>query len=198
MPKVARTPHGRPWGAARPHVKPTQQVGTPVVLSEDTHSMLTSPSFPEHMSGDEDSSRDEEYTTPLTLSTACDPISADMPHSTVGAGEDDSQSTINQQPCLVQSVPPDQATDSVSTEKGIEQDSEPDSDSEPSDNEQDTKSPAPPVPRRSARSTKGIPSVHYGQVHIHSTIISEVAKPTRYKQTLYIPCYQVANGDEQC
>ena len=76
--------------------------------------------------------------------------------------EDDSQSTINQIPCLEQSILPDQATDSVSTEQGIEQYSEPDSDSKPSDNEQDTKSPVPPVPRRSARNTKGIPPVCYG------------------------------------
>ena len=76
-------------------------------------------------------------------------------------------------PCLEGSLPPDQATNSVS----IEQDSEPDSDSESSDNEQDPKSPVPPAPRRSARSTKGIPPVCYGKVHIHSTIISDLAKP---------------------
>ena len=106
LPEVASTPHGRPRGTARPCARPTQQVSTPVVLSDDTHSMLTSPSFPEHISGDEDSSGDEEYTTPLTLNTACDPISADMPLSTVGAVENDSQSTINQQPSLEQSIPP--------------------------------------------------------------------------------------------
>ena len=176
--------------------------GYPVVLSEVTHSMLISPSFPEHMSGDEDSSGDEKYSTPLTLTTACGPTSADIPLSAVEAVEDDSQSTINQLvpdvPCLEQFIPPDQVTDSVSTEQGIEQDSEPDSGSEPTDNEQDTKSPAPPPPRRSARSTKGIPPVCYGKVHIHSRIISELAKPTRYKQTLYVPCYQVANGNEHC
>ena len=42
---------------------------------------------------------------------------------------------------------------------------------------------------RSARSTKGVPPVHFGKVYTHSTIISEVAKPTKYKQTLYVPCY---------
>ena len=47
----SRTPHGRVWGTARPCEKPTQEMGTPVVLSEDTHPMLTSPSFPEHMLG---------------------------------------------------------------------------------------------------------------------------------------------------
>ena len=75
-----------------------------------------------------------------------------------------------------------------------EQDSEPDSDSEPSDTEQENKSPVPPASRRSARSTKGIPPVHFGKVHIHSTIISELVKPTRYKQTLYVPCHQIAEG----
>ena len=93
------------------------------------------------MSGDENSSEGEEYATPLTSDTT-----ADMPPSTAGAVDDDSHSTISQLipevPHLERSTPPDQATDSVS----MEQDSEPDSDSKPSDNEQDTKSPAPPVP----------------------------------------------------
>ena len=79
-----------------------------------------------------------------------------------------------------------------------EQDSEPDSDSEPSDTEQENKSPVPPAPRGITRSTKGIPPVYCGKVHIHSTIISEQAKPTRYKQTLYVPCYQIAEGIEHC
>ena len=38
-------------------------------LNEETHSMLASPSSPEHMSGDEDSSKDEEYTDSLTSPT---------------------------------------------------------------------------------------------------------------------------------
>ena len=58
------------------------------------------------------------------------------------------------------------------------------------------KRPVPTVTRRSARSTKGIPPVHYGQVQIHSTIISELAKPTRYRQILYIPCFQSAETDK--
>ena len=193
MPEVASTPCGRSRGTIKPHVDPTQQVDTPAVLSEHTHSELSSPSSPKHMSGDEDSSEGEEYATPLTSDTT-----ADIPPSTAGAVEDDSHSTISQLipevPCLERSIPPDLATDSVS----IEQYSEPDSDSELSDNEHNTKSPAPPAPRRSARSTKGIPPVCYGNVHIHSTIISELAKPTRYKQTLYVPCYQIPNGIEHC
>ena len=47
----------------------------------------------------------------------------------------------------------------------------------------DTNSPVPTAPRRR-------------QVQIHSTIISELEKPTRYKQVLYVPCYQVAETDK--
>ena len=178
MPEVARTPCRRSRRTTKPHVNSTQQVNTPTVLSRDTHSELSSPSSPENMSGDEDSSKGEEYATTLTFDTT----TAILP-STVGTVEDvshDSHSTISQiiseVPCLEKSVLPDQATDSMSIEQG----SETDSDSEPSDNEQDTKSPAPPSPRRSARNTKGIPPMHYGKVHIHRKIISELAKPTRY------------------
>ena len=59
-----------------------------------------------------------------------------------------------------------------------------------SESESDTESPVPTAQRRSARSTKGIPPVCYGQVQIKSTIISELQKPTRYRQVLYVPCYQ--------
>ena len=106
----------------------------------------------------------------------------------------DSQSTISQLipevPCLERSIPPDQAIDRVS----IEQDSEPDTDYEHSNHEQDTKNIVPPAPRRSARSTKGIPPVGYGKVHIQSTIISELGKPTRYEQTSMFPAIKWQMG----
>ena len=60
-------------------------------------------------------------------------------------------------PFLVGFTPPDQTTDSVSIQQY--------SDSEASDDVQSTISPVPPAPRM-ARSTKGIPSVHFGKVHI--------------------------------
>ena len=75
----------------------------------------------------------------------------------------------------LESIQPDQTTDSVF----IQQPSYLDSSSY-----QDSiiTSPVPPAPR-SARSTKGAPPVQFGKVYMHSTIISEVAKPTKYKQT---------------
>ena len=144
------------------------------------------------MSGDEDSSEEEEYTIPLiSPTTASGSTTAEIPPSTAEAVADISNlqdsptksQLAPEMPCLGGSTPPDQTTDSVSIQQ--------DSDSEPSDDDQSTKSPMPPAPRRSARSTKGIPPVHFGKVHIYSTVISEVAKPTKYKQTLYDPCYQI-------
>ena len=179
-PEVARVPSRRSRRTTKPHVNPTQLVDTPAILSEETHSELSSPSSPGTLSGDEDSSKGEEYATPLTSDTT-----TAIPASNAGAMEEEdshySQSTtsplIPGVPCPDGSIPSDQATDRVSNE----QDSEPDSDFEPNDTEQGTKSPVPPAPRRSVRSTKGIPPVCYGKIHIHSTIISELAKPTRYK-----------------
>ena len=114
--------------------------------------------------------------------------------STASAGEDNSHAQpLNISPTESQFAPdmpyhegstqPDQTTDSVF----IQQPS--DSDSCNSQNSI-TSSPLPPAPRKSTRSAKGTPPVHFGKVYTHSTIISEVAKPTKYKQTLYVPCYQ--------
>ena len=82
-------------------------------------------------------------------------------------------------PYLEGSTQPDQTTDSVFTQQPSDFDSSNSQSSIPS-------SPVPPAPRRSTRSTKGVPPVHFGKVYTHRTIISEVAKPTKYKQTLYV------------
>ena len=49
-------------------------------------------------------------------------------------------------------------------------------------------SPTPPIPR-STRSTRGHPSERYGQVYIFETIINTTPEFPRYRQTMYIPCY---------
>ena len=87
--------------------------------------------------------------------------------------EDDRQSVV---PELVSDISniaqplPDQTILDVDNEHEPEPESESESDS-------DTNSAVPTAPRRSARSTKGIPPVCYGQVQIHSTIISELENP---------------------
>ena len=111
------------------------------------------------MTGDEDSGEDEEYITPST------PV--DSPPSTTEAVQDDRKSAapelVSDISSIAQPLPPDQTLTDVDSEHEQEQESESESDS-------DTKRPVPTAPMRSARSTKGIPPVHYGQVQIHSTI----------------------------
>ena len=111
------------------------------------------------MTGDVDSSEDEEYVT------SSNPVG--NPPSTTEAVEDKRQSIT---PELVSGISniaqplPDQTILDVDSEHEPEQESESESDS-------DTNNPVPTAPRRSARSTKGIPPVCYGQVQLHSTII---------------------------
>ena len=110
--------------------------------------------------------------------------------------EDDRQSAapelVSDVSSIAQPLPPDQTLNSVHIEH--EQEHESDEERE-SDSDSDSKRPVPTAPRRSARSTKGIPPVCYGQVQIHSTIISELEKPTRHRKILYVPHYQSAETD---
>ena len=140
------------------------------------------------MSGDEDSSEDELYIdsitshTTVSVSTTADPLASNA--STL---EDNSsvqplnvsptESQFTPEMPYLESTQSDQTTDSVFIQHPSSLDSS---------NSQNsiTTSPVPPAPRRSARSTKGAPPVLFGQVYTHSTIISEVAKPTMYKQTI--------------
>ena len=155
---------------------PTRRRGVPIHLSGDGHPTLASLPSPEPMTGDEDSSEDEGCIIPSN------PV--DSPPSTTETVEADRQSAmpelVTDMISNVQSLP-DQTINEVGNIQEHEQGS---------DSESDTDSSVPTAPRRSARSTKGIPPVHYGQVQIKSTIISELQQPTRYRQVLYVPCYQ--------
>ena len=146
------------------------------IKKRDLPSLTRLPS-PEHRTGDGDISKDEEC---ITLST---PV--DTPASTLEEVEVDKQSTITESDTDlsrdIQTLPDQSITEHESNEHEPEQESGSESDSDSS---------VPIVPRRSARSTKGIPPVCYGQVQIKSTIISDLDKPTRYRQVLYVPCYQ--------
>ena len=127
---------------------------------------LTSLPSPEHRTGDGDSSEDEEL---ITLST---PV--DIPTSTLEEVEADKQSTTNEPDTDLSSdvqTLPNQSINDMESEHEPEQGSEAESDSDSS---------VPTIPRRSARSTKGIPPICYGQVQIKSTIISDLDKATRY------------------
>ena len=125
------------------------------------------------MTGDGDSSEDEEC---VILST---PV--DNPAFTVEEVQSTISETVTDLSCDIQTIPDQSTTEHEPSEQNAEQVSESESDSDSS---------GPIIPRRSARSTKGIPPVHYGQVQIKGTIISDMDKPTKYMQVLYVPCYQ--------
>ena len=188
--------HGRPRGTSQLHVNSTKMRGAPICLSGDSQPTLTSLSSTEHMTGDKDSSEDEEYITPSAL-TARGSTPVDSPPSTTEAVEDDRQSAapelVSDIPSIAQPLPPDQTLNWVDIEHKQEHESDEESES---DSDSDPKRPVPTAPRRSTRSTKAIPPVCYGQVLIYCTIISELAKPTRYRQILYVPCYQPAETDK--
>ena len=130
------------------------------------------PRLPTPEPGDGDSSEDEEYVTLSTPADAPASIQEEVVQSTIDEPDTDPSDLSSD----VQTLP-DHAPS--------EHESEPDNGSE-----SDSNNSAPIIPRRSARSTKGIPPVHYGQVQIKSTIISDYNKPTRYRQVLYVPCFQ--------
>ena len=163
MPKVARAPCGRPRGTTRPRTSPSYQReasgkdASTDLSGQKTHSLLASPSSPEHMLGDEDSSEDEVYTDFFTShATASGSTTADPLTSSASAVEGNSHvQPLNisptecqftpDMPYVEQSTQPDQTTDSVFTQQSSNSQS-----SIPS-------IPVPPVPRRSTRSTKGAP-----------------------------------------
>ena len=164
-PETPKATCGRPRRVN--HVNPIKKRDVP---------SLTSLPSPEHRTGDGDSSEDEECITFSTL--------VDIPTSTLEEVEADKQSTTNEPVTDLSSdvqTLPDQSINDMESEHEPKQEGESESDSDSS---------VPTIPRRSARSTKGIPPVHYGQVQIKSTIISDLDKPTRYGQVLYVPCYQ--------
>ena len=51
-------------------------------------------------------------------------------------------------------------------------------------------SPAPPIPR-STRSTKGKPPERYGQIYTFGTIIDTSPECPKYRQMVYITCYNI-------
>ena len=97
MLKVARVPCWRPRGTTRPKASPSQQReasskdGSADLSGQIPHSLLASPSSPEHMSGDKDSSEDEMYTDSFTShTTASGSTTADPLTSNASALEDNS------------------------------------------------------------------------------------------------------------
>ena len=143
MPKVARAPQGRPRRSTKPKASPTQQreasgkdasadleSGASVsrlLSKQKDHFLLAAPSFPEPMTGDDDSSEEEVYPDSLTSHTiSSGSTTADIPTSTASAKQDNSNlkppSLTESQfspdmPHLEGSTQPDQTQDSMFTQQ---------------------------------------------------------------------------------
>ena len=181
-PHVARAPKGSPSSTTKPQVSPT-----PAELSA---SSLTDLSPPESISGDEDSNAENAFDSLTSHTTASSSTSADMlsaqassnmPHSTTESQfsafmpymEDSGQTPSNVfletsaiKPHTSQQIPQSLDTYEASSPNGTP--------------------PQSPVPRRSARSTKGAPPVCFGKVITHGTRISNMFDNPIYRQTLFV------------
>ena len=135
------------------HVNPTKKEDVPSI-----------PKLPSPEAGDGDSSEDEEY---VALSTPVD--------TPASIQEEVVQSTIDEPDTNPSDLSSDVQT--LPDHTPSEHESEPDNGSE-----KDSDSSAPIIPKRSARSTKGIPPVCYGQVQMKSICIckdSPSQKPSK-------------------
>ena len=159
---------------------------------------------PESISGDEDSNEEDDLlyntdslTSHITASssTSADMLSVEASNSLPPSVTESIISTI--MPYLEES---DCASDNVflDTETSLDQQASP--------SQHITQSPMPtdssvafsppespvqsPAPRRSARSTQAAPTVHFGKLITHSTIVSEIARTPAYRQTLFVSLCQ--------
>ena len=190
--KVARVPKGSPRVTTKPQV-----ILTP---ADPNASSLIVLSPPESISGDEDSNGEDDlsYNTDSLAShttassyTSADMLSVEASNSIPPSLTESKFRTI--MPYLEET---DHASNNVflDTETSLDPHASPsqhitqspthtDSTVASSPSESPVQSPAP---RRRARSTQGVPTVHYGKVITHSTIVSEMAKTLAYRQTLFV------------
>ena len=178
-PCVARAPKGGPTNTLEP-----QDDLTPV---ESEASLITDLSF---HSVEEDSNEENAYDsltshTTVSSSTSADIQSAEtstnIPHSitesqfsTVMPYQEDSGQTSNEVFTETSSMEPhtsQQISQSLNTSE--------------TSNVNDTPPPSP-NPRRSTRSTRGAPPVHFGRVITHSTRVSNMFDSPVYRQTLFV------------
>ena len=190
--KVARASKGRPRVTSKPQASPTP--------ADPNASSMIIPSPPESISGDEDSNEEDDLynTDSLTShttasnSTSADKLSVEASSSILPSVSESKFSPI--MPYVEESSQSDHASDSVltDTEASTEPHSSPSQqiiDSPiPKDSTVLSSPPESPAPRRSARSTWGAPTVHFGKVIRHSSMVSEMAKTPTYRQTLFVSC----------
>ena len=181
-PHVARDPKGSPESTTEP------QVGlTPAELKA---SSLTDLSPSESISGEEDSNGENVFDSLTSHTTASSSTSADImsaeassniPHSITESPfsavmpykEDSGQtsSTVFSETSITDPHTSQHFSQSLDTSEASSFNGTP---------------PQSPVPRRSTRSTKRAPPVHFGRVITHSTRVSNMFDNPIYRQTLFV------------
>ena len=181
-PQVARASKGSPESTTEPQVSLT-----PAELSA---SSLTDLSPSDSISGEEDSNGENAFDSLTSHTTASSSTSADMmsaeassniPHSITESQfsavmpyrEDSGQTSSNVflETSVTDPHTSQQFSQSLDTSKASSSNGTP---------------PQSPVPRRSARCTKGVPPVCFGKVITHGTRISNMFDSPIYRQTLFV------------
>ena len=197
-PKVARVPKGSPRVTTKPQSSPTP--------AEPSAPPLTDHSPPESISGDEDSNGEEEATyntdsltshTTASSSTSADILSAEASNSLPHMSDSVTESQFSTVMPYMEDSGSGHASDSVFIETSSSIDphvSQPipqspiETDTSIASSPVDTTHEQTPAPRRSARSTRGAPPVHFGKVITHSTRVTNMTDTPTYRQTLFVSC----------
>ena len=191
----------RPQAARAPRGSPTQPPGSPTP-AEPSASSLTDHSPPESISGEEDSNEEEEITyntgsltshTTASSSTSADMLSAEASNSTPCMSYSITESQFSSVMPYIEDT--GQTSDSVFIETStdphvslhISQTPSQTNTSNASSSVETTPEQTS-APRRSARSTKGAPSVHYGKVITHCVRVTNMTDTPAYRQTLFASC----------
>ena len=189
---MARAPKGSPRVTTKPQGSPT-----PAELSV---SSLSDHSPPESISGDEDSNGEDEITyntdsltshTTASSSTSGDILSAEASNSIPHMSDSITESQFSTvMPYMEDSG---QTSDNVFLETSFSIEPHvsqhiPQTDTSNASSPVETTPEQTPAPRRSARSTRGAPPVHFGKVITHSTRVSNMTDTPAYKQTLFVSC----------
>ena len=191
-PKVARAPKGRPRVTTKPQGSPTP--------AEHSASSLSDHSSPESISGDEDSNGEDEITyntdsltshTTTSSSTSADILSAEASNSIPLMPDSITESQFSTvMPYMEDSG---QTSDNVFLETSSSIDPHvsqhiPQTDTSNAYSPVETTLEQTPAPRRSARSIRGAPPVHFGKVITHCIRVSNMKDTPAYRQTLFVSC----------
>ena len=191
----------RPQVTKAPRVSPAKPPSSPLPAEHSASSRLDHSPL-ESSSGEEGSNEEEEITfntgsltshTTASSSTSADMLTAEASNRTSHKSDSITESQF------ISVMPYTEDTGQTSDNVFVETSTDPhvsqhqsqipsQTNTSTASNSIETTPVQTPVPRRSTRSTKGIPPVCYGNVIIHCTIVTNLADTPAYRQTLFVLC----------